>query len=82
MNDQTQSQHQSAGARIYSVSIVTSVHHVFKYTQTPKALNKSRNMHIRERRLANKFTVKKNIYPNSAKLYRKKTTTLLLKMWT
>ena len=42
----------------------------------------TRNMHIRERTLANKFTVKKNIYPNGAKLYKKKTTTLLLKMWT
>ena len=44
----------------------------------------SGKIHIRERKLSNKLTIKKNIYLNGVWLYRQKTkiTTLLLKKWT
>ena len=49
-----------------------------------KALDMSRKIHIRERKLPNKLTIKKNIYLNGVWLYGQKTkiTTLLLKKWT
>ena len=49
-----------------------------------KALDMSGKIHIRERKLSNKLTIKKNIYLNGVWLYRQKTkiTTLLLKKWT
>ena len=59
-------------------------HHLFRNIHMLKALDMSRKRHIRERKLPNKLTIKKNIYLNGVWLYGQKTkiTTLLLKKWT
>ena len=38
----------------------------------------SRKIHIRERKLTNKLTIRQNIYLNGAQLYRRKTKTTTL----
>lgn len=40
------------------------VHRLFKNIQMPTVLNMRRKIHIRERKLTNKLTIKKNIYLN------------------
>ena len=42
------------------------VHHLYKTIQTPTVLNTSRKIYIRERKLTNKLTIKKNFYLNGA----------------
>ena len=42
------------------------VHRLFKNIQMPTVFNMRRKIHIRERKLTNKLTIKKNIYLNSA----------------
>ena len=42
------------------------VHHLYKTIQTPTVLNMSMKMHIRERKLTNKLTIKKKFYLNGA----------------
>ena len=46
--------------------------HLFRNIHTLKALDMSRKIHIRERKLPNKLTIKKNIYLNGVWLYGQK----------